>query len=1054
MSEQFEYVLGIDLGPGSVGWAIIEYDGEEPVAIRAAGVRRFESGVLGDIEKGKDESRATQRRLARGPRRQNWRRQWRLRKLFRLLAESGLLPEASDDSPKTRHATLQTLDSDLRKKLDHNSDRVAEHVFPYWLRTQALDQPLSPHALGRALYHLTQRRGFLSNRKAAGDDEEQGKVKQGISDLAEAMRNADARTLGEYFSGLDPEESRIRGRWTSRAMYRDEFEKIWNAQQTHHPQLLTNELKEKITAAIFDQRPLKSQSHLIGRCDLEPDRRRAPLACLLAQQFRLLQRTNDLLVIAPDGEVRPLYEEERTKLLGTLATQGEMTWGKVRTLLGFKKSKEYARNYTFNFEEGGDKKLIGNRTAAKMASRLGEVWMALEPEKQSELVDEILAFESEEALARRLQSGWDLSPDSAQAVAGLRFEPDYASHSRKAMRKLLPKMGQGIQYATAKKEVYGDQERDSEQVENLPPLRRIDRFKEINNPAVERAASEMRKVVNAILRMCGGKKPMRIHVELTRDLKHSRKRRKGYSEIRDANTRQREGAAAQILEEFPESYVTARNILKVRLAEECKWTCPYTSESISMEALVGDEPQFEIEHIIPFSCSFDNSYMNKTLCYHEANRSKGNQTPYQAFGQSPNWPEIIERVRRFNGPFNVRNRKLQLFQAEVLPDADEFTNKQLSDTRYLSKLARDYLGLLYGGVIDEGGTIRVRATPGRCTAYLRNVWNLNSILSGHPNDKNRADHRHHAVDAIVIALTGQQTVHKLSVAAARAEELGVRNLFVDVDEPWEGFLDDARRVVKRIQVSSRVNRKLNGPLHKDTILSKPQPAIDGSDKQVHHVRKPLAAMSTHEVDAIVDPVVQRLVKEKLNAIGKTPDKAFADASNHPHFVSKKDSHRIILIHNARIRKSDKPIAIGKGMKTRYVNPGSNHHMEIVAILAPDGSEKKWKGVLVSRYDAMQRKKDGKQIVNRDHGEGHSFKFSLAGGEHVMMNTAGEGEKLYRVTVISSGRIEFVLHTDARPITLRKKERGARVHCSPNTLRTNNARKVLVDPLGRILAAND
>ena len=1049
MSERPKFVLGVDLGPSSIGWSLIDCENEKPVRIRAAGVRRFDAGVSGDIEKGKDESRATQRRDARGPRRQHWRRQWRLTKVFRLLSRQGLLPPTQDGSADQRHEVLLLLDKDLRKQSGVTGDRVTQHVFPYMLRKQALDQKLEPFALGRALYHLAQRRGYKSNRKAEGDEDERGVVKQGISELAKQIKEQGARTLGEFFADLDPEEHRIRKRWTARGMFLHEFEEIWQSQAKHHPEVLTTEFKAQLHAAMFDQRPLKSQSHLIGRCSLEPDRKRAPLACMAAQRFRLLQRVNDLEVLAPDGEVRCLETDERAKIVAEIEKSGDITWATVRKLLGFKKSKEYKRNYTFNFEEGGDKKLLGNRTAGKMFAVLGDTWADLQASDQAELIDEILSFESEEALAARLAKAWDFSPGDAAEVAGKVFEAGYASHSRKAINKLLPRLEEGVPYATARKEVYGEELKTQDPLDALPPL--LEAFDEVRNPAVARAVSELRKVVNGIIRTHG--KPDRIRVEMARDLKHSRKRREQFSKTRDENTKKRKGAEAEILKELGEQYVSHANILKVRLANECGWRCPYTDRGISMDTLV-QQPQFDIEHIIPFSRSFDNSYINKTLCHHETNRhQKGNKTPYEAFGHTDEWDEMIARVKRFQGPADVMRRKLERFQARELPDADEFTNRQLSDTRYLSVVARDYLALLFGGITDESGKQRVQTLPGRCTGYLRRVWNLNSIL-GHPDNKNRADHRHHAVDAIIIALTDAGMVQQLSRAAEHAEERGLHDLFVEVDPPWEDFLSDVRSEIDGVVVSSRVKRRLNGQLHKDTILSKPF-SVPG-DKEItrHHVRKPLNALSVKEVDSIVDEEVKRLVKRALDASGLPPDKAFAEPTNHPHFISKKDPRRIIPIHSARIRKSDKPMPVGAGSKRRYVNPGSNHHMEIVADLDEAGNEKRWKGIIVSRFEAVQRKQRGEPIIQREHGDKRRFKFSLMGGEHVVMDAGEQENVVCRATVISQGQIEFVAHQDARPITIRKKIAGARIRCAVDRLRLQHAKKVLVDVIGEIVTAND
>jgi CRISPR-associated endonuclease Csn1 len=269
--------------------------------------------------------------------------------------------------------------------------------------------------------------------------------------------------------------------------------------------------------------------------------------------------------------------------------------------------------------------------------------------------------------------------------------------------------------------------------------------------------------------------------------------------------------------------------------------------------------------------------------------------------------------------------------------------------------------------------------------------------------------------------------------------------------------------VERIVVSSRVNRKLNGPLHKDTVFSKPKTKHERKSRLsgppsavseiVHHVRVPLARLKAKDIqDNIVDPVVQRAIAAQLERLGDTPDKAFQDPNNHPYLMAK--DGRLIPIHRVRIRKSDKPMAVGKGSNQRYVNPGSNHHMEVVAILDAEGNETRWEGQTVSRFEAVQRKRRGEAIVKRDHGANRRFKFSISASEHLMMHKGSQGECLYRVENISGSNLELILHTDARPSTLRKSIPSARVRASASTLRGLQARKVTVCPLGEILPAND
>jgi CRISPR-associated endonuclease Csn1 len=146
------YRLGIDLGSASVGWAaVIEDHQGDASQILTMGVRRFEAGVLGDIESGMDKSQATARRDARGPRRLTWRHQYRLRKLFRLFQSLDLLPPSKDDSHDERHRVLCDLDSRIRKAYIKSDNHVDNQLLPYLLRARALDDKLARHEFGRAL---------------------------------------------------------------------------------------------------------------------------------------------------------------------------------------------------------------------------------------------------------------------------------------------------------------------------------------------------------------------------------------------------------------------------------------------------------------------------------------------------------------------------------------------------------------------------------------------------------------------------------------------------------------------------------------------------------------------------------------------------------------------------------------------------------------------------------------------------------------------------------------------------------------------------------------
>lgn len=1040
-----ERILGIDLGTNSIGWALIDYENSEPKGIAGIGVRVFEAGVTGDIQSGRDESRNKARREKRMQRRQFDRRARRLANVARLLQYTGLLPAGDFSSKQTLHDMLMQLDRDLyRRHAATVSDNVKlnrtfPHVLPYWLRARALDHRLETDELGRAFYHLAQRRGFLSNRKATGkkeSEEERGAVKKGIADLEHKMEETGARTLGEFFAGIDPNEERIRTRWTARKMYEHEFESIWAAQSAHHPDKLTEAFKRKLHKAIFKQRPLKKKKNLIGKCELEPGQRRAPWASLEAQRFRLLQKVNDLQILLPDGTRRDLTANERGILVDALEYDGDQTFKGIAKLLKLPKGCK------FSHEAGGEEKLPGNRTASKLYAIFGERWKRFSDEEKSRIVEDVRSIRSEDVLARRGRRVWGLDEDKSKAFGSISLQEEYCSLSKKALSRLLPLLEAGDHYMTALDNLYPERRAAWAVLQALPAVAKAP-LGELRNPMVERSLNELRKIINGIIRKFG--KPDRIRIELARDLKKNRKDREMISRKNRDNEKARSKAAKRIFEETGIQNPKRDDIERVLLAEECNWICPYTGRPIAMGALISNTPQFDVEHIIPFSRCLDNSFLNKTLCYHEENRAvKKNKTPYEAYGADPDkWNEIIERVQRFQG--SAARAKLERFRTDGdrLKELEDFSARQLNDTRYASRLASDFLGLLYGGRVDAASKQRIQAGRGEVTAFLRDVWNLNKIL-GDGGVKSRDDHRHHAVDAIVIGLTSPKTVKMLSDAARRAPA-EKRRRFATVGEPWPGFYGDVKNAIDGIIVSHRVDRRVNGPLHEETIYGR------SGEEGVVHVRKPLDKMSVGEIESIADPIVREKVKAALN--GGDPKKVFADPKNHPAFELK-DGTRI-PIHKARIKKKLTPFKIGETYRERLVVTDSNHHVEIVEVADKKGRVR-WEGYVVSRFEAMQRLRRGEPLVKRDHGSGKRFIFSLAPNDTVeMKNDKGE-IGLFQVAGISQftkGQIviDFKANTDARQIS--KISRQGRTR-TPDTLRQSDGKKVAITPLGEIRRAND
>jgi len=1032
-----EHILGIDLGPNSIGWALVNGNGKADKPLKAIGVRVFDAGLDSLETDGKGKSRNLERREARLIRRGLERRSRRMRNLARLLQRSGLLPPGDVDTPQGRDQLLQDLDRTLE--------------CPYKLRARALDEQLTPYELGRALYHLGQRRGFLSNRKSAPKkDEEEGAVKGGISDLRAKINAAQARTLGEEFAGLAPHTDRIRQRYTHRDMYKEEFTAIWNAQRPHHSVLLTDDLRKQIEHRIFHQRPLKSQSKFIGKCTLEPTRPRAPMADLDAQRIRYLQRVNDLRVIDQStGEISPLTDEQRNLLTQYLETKEEVSFGGIRKLLKL-------RNVEFNLERGGEKKIPGNRTAARLAKIFGpDRWNALSDDEKNAIFTDWNRTVKDETVKKRGLKYYHLDEESAERFANLRLDAGYHSFSRIAIRELLPALQKGIPLQTAIKEhkKYSRQFNVSAvAMDTLPPIENDSGLPSLRNPIVMRSLTELRRLVNAIIARYG--KPDLIRIELARELRQTPKQRNETTKKMRANESERIRAAGECSDKYDIPNPTERDILKFQLWEECNKTCPYTGKTISHEALFGRNPEFDIEHIIPFDRCLDNSYLNKTLCWVDENRRvKGNRTPYEAYHGTDKWDDILNRVRNFRG--RLKYQKLNRFimpPEKVRSLLDDFTERQLNDTRWASKWAKKYLGLLYGGIDDKGidasGRLRVQAVQGHATAFLRNCWGLNTILSD-DFDKSRDDHRHHAVDAVAIAMTTPATIKTLGDAAGRASAVG-RRLFAQFDPPWSGFREQVETAIGGITTSHRVSNRVRGKLHKETFYGRPRK--DAKGNEYVHTRVKVEDLGPKDINDIVDPLVRRCVADKLAEIGGDPKDAFKDPANHP--VIEAGDGRRIPIHRVRIRMNLSTFAVGSGPYTRYVQSKDNHHMEVFAVLDDDGNVKKWDAKVVSMYDAYRRLAVKEPIIKRDHGPNTKFLFSLAGHEIIELDVdAGRGLFVVR-TITQTKQTKEILFVPVNDARTRKNIGKIGLTAKPNSLRTRNCKKLLITPLGEVRNAND
>ena len=1052
------YTLGLDLGVSSLGWAMVELDPKQrPKRILNAGVRIFEAGVEGDVEQGKDSSRAVQRREARQPRRQHWRRQHRKAKLFRLLQQHGLLPKSDSVEPDVRKRVIDELDAELKAKHIADDDHLGHQKLPYILRALAAEKKVEPFELGRAIYNLAQRRGFLSNRKGQDDEESDGKVATGISEIDEAKGG---KLLGQFFAeevdvfahrttpdgdDRDPKSGRIRRRYTSRKMYREEFNVIREKQKKHFPKI-SKKAWDEIEDAIFFQRPLKSQKHLIGRCNLEPDRRRCPEALPVYQEFRILQQVNHLILQEANYQTRPLTEDERQLLIDALMDQGEMKFTAARKLIKAPKGSR------FTIEEW-DPRLVGHRTNKKMVNIFGDAWHEFPPEEQDRIVLDVLHYIKPEALVKRAMKEWGLDPEKAKQLARCRLEEGHGAHCKRALRRLNERMRDGTVYATARKELYPEQFDADEPLDKLPPVYEWNR--DLRNPAVQRALTEVRKVVNALVDKYG--KPARIHIEMARDLKRNREQRKRTWEKANENRKKREKAAKEILKETGIDNPNRRDIEKWQLAEECNWMCPYTGKTIGASSLLGPHPEFDIEHIYPRRY-LDDSYTNKTLCHVSVNRDhKRDLLPSHAFSGAE-FEAILDRVSKFNG--RLAAVKLERFKTEKVDE--DFVTRDINDTRYNARLAADYVATLFGGRYDADGKMRVYAPTGGLTWMLRNGWLLNGLLSTE-NEKTRDDNRHHAVDALIVAMTDAQRIKALQEAAEDAAKKESRAFIRAMKLPWNNFFEEARKAVHSIRVSHRPTRTIAGPLHAESIYSKPHTNPDGSVE--HRIRKELHSLKDKNItkDEIIDPAVREAVRAKYAELKVADPKGNpgkwwsnkTDIDKFPVLKPKNGNGPGTPIFKVRIKADKKPRSIGQGVRQRNVASGkdSNFASMVYAVLDKDGNEKKWTHEIITRLEAHERlsanhNQPGEKVLIPDEQDGKRiFKFALVKNDMLLLEGPDGEDELYRVLSFSDSEIQLCEHN------LAQLDKSARTKwnriTSTNKLRIRNARKVEVTPIGEV-----
>lgn len=909
--QTFHYTLGLDIGIASVGWAVLQNDSDgEPIKIQNLGVRIFEKAEHPKT----GESLAAPRREARSARRRLHRHRHRLQRIRWLLEKQGIMPE-----------------QDILELYQ----RGAFSISPYELRCEALERPLSKEEAVRVLIHLAQRRGYQSNStaEAAKEEQETGKIKAAITENRRIMDEKGYRTVGEMLWKdercwqKNPDGTKFHQPRNKADSYRftvrrsdvvEEVHSIFRRQRELGVTWMTEELEEAYLSILESQRSFDEGpggdsvykvdfNKRIGICPFEKSEHRAAKATYTFEYFKLLQDINHIRLVESGQPSRPLCPDQRESLRRLAFRSASVSFQQMR------KELNLADTVTFNclyYGEDGvakaeKRKWPQMQSYHKIRLALDKVAkdaiLTLSTAQLDEIGRILTLYKNDE---RRLQALHSAGiPEVYHAsLLPLSFSK-FGKLSLTAMKKLIPFLEQGKRYDEACAEA-GIVRRDTSSVQKGAKLS-IDDLEEITNPVVRRAVSQTIKVINAVVRTYGT--PDAVHIELAREMSRSFADRQKLQKRQDENRKQNERLKEQIME-VKRSTAGGLDIVKFKLFQEQDGICMYSGKNLDISRLY--EPGYvDVDHIIPYSRCFDDSYQNKVLVLASENRQKGNRLPYEYFGQdAQRWHSFEVRVE--TKIRNYRKRQKLLKRQFTEEESQTFTARNLQDTQYITTvifhLIKDHLEFTQ----VRPASRQVQAVNGAITAMLRGRWGIQKI---------REDgDLHHCLDAAVVACTSPGMIQRLT-AYNKYRESPINGQYLDhstgelltkkeydekyapkFPEPWPRFRQelearmepaDPRGAIDRLKLStydsdepinpifvSRMpNHKVTGAAHAETIRS----SALGDGYTVSKV--PLTRLNLDKNGEIPDyynPASDRLLYdalvERLKAFGGKGEQAFAE----------------------------------------------------------------------------------------------------------------------------------------------------------------------------------
>ena len=846
-------ILGLDVGIGSCGWSMVQAPVIDPetgevetdFAILAIGSRCFEVPEEPKTRELKNKAR----RQKRGQRRTLYRRVWRLSRVRTALQDAGLpLPGLSpalgrDPAAKARSAQLV-----------------------WQLRAESQDRRLEPEEFARVLIHLAKHRGFKSNSKRdlANEDKETGKVKTAIS--ANRAKLA-GRTIGQMMVQDATPDGRKRNRnkdyrfTMAREDVEAEMRAVFRAQRRFAATWATPDLEEIYLSFALAQMPLKPADDLIGACRFEPTEQRAYRNCPSFEYFRFLSRLNNTRVVGEGGTATVLNETQRAKARHAFAATAEFTQATLRKAIGLPK------DWRFVGLEGEkeSKPFAGFQGANALRNALGPARFDALFAEQPDLLDQAARILIRCDALSEIETALDALPLTAADHTRLR-DPDLIGRfaslggvghvSTLAAQKLRAPLEAGKVYSDACLAVGYDHTAIGQS-----------RLEDIRNATVQRVLRESLKQVKAIIARYG--MPDYVHLEMARDVGKSADERQEITRGIDKREEIKTKRVAEMIENFPDSFRLARpngeQLLRYELWLEQNHHCLYSGSYISPNDWLNNDSGVQVDHILPYARSGDDSFKNKVLTLATANQEKGDRTPFEWLGDNPErWRAFLDGIGRCPTLHKEKRRKLLL--QSFAEREQEYRERHLNDTRHAIRALRHELEIAYPVLLTQpGGERRFRARPGAITALARRSWGLNDLKYGRTTEQ--LGDRDHALDATVVACVSEGLLQYMTRAMQKAAEQRLARLprmptpLGSTPGGRESFRLKVAEACRAVVVSRPENRRARGSLHADTLYGQretPEGSI-GQTEKIH-----LGSLTPAHIERLVgDPARIAPLRETL-----------------------------------------------------------------------------------------------------------------------------------------------------------------------------------------------